>query len=968
MSRDALEGSRDAIDLLLDVEAFMLAHAMQAIRYDAFISYSHAADSHLVASVQYALQRLAKPWYRLRSMRIFRDQTSLAASPGLWSAIEAALSTSRYFLYIATPQAAQSPWVAREVQWWLTNRSADHLLIVLTEGEIAWSQADADFDWTISTALAPCLGKAFSGEPLYVDLRWVRSAEQRSIRHVHFHSAMLDLAATLLDRPKDEIDGDDVREHQRTRRVAGLAIACLAVAAATASAAAYVAIRQRDAAIASALVIHSGTLLKTSPELAALLAREAFELHETDASELALRRALAEHPESILRLGKPDVPVNAGFAGTQLVAVSSESDQLAGRKAGVWNVVDGRQIATLPFEIDDLPAPSMSLDGKSLVLATSRDHFAVYDATTWRPLRELSGSRPRFTRDGRHIAAQADDVVRLWDSVTLEQEKEVALPLDEFFDISRDASHVLAVLRGRDWFGTVLSTTTGAPALDLADHAFLEGASFTPSGKELIAWSEQGAGELWDIASGKRLRAIPGEVAGPESGSLHAGTGQLAVGTASGAVHFWSGDLYTHRINPSLHSERTAGVEFSPDGRLLLSSSSDGSAALSDTSSAKALAQFGGPWDFVWAARMAGDDQRFATIHIDGSVRIWLRDTWYPQLALGSRVARLSTDGRFLFTVGGAESDANLRDLGTGDVVATLKEPVAAVLGVAVHRPSNRMVLATVEGVEVWDLSKGARVSLLRDAGDGTRVVALSPDGKLLATAGRAPGARLWDMDTHKLVSKMDGFGSDVADLVFAPSGKSLFGATLRGRVTERDLSTGEQRSVIEAVAERRFTTISLSADASRLLVAGGTSAELWDLASRRLLRTFAGHADSVSAAALSTDGRWVATGGGFRAGGPNPPAARNEVLLWDAETGQELLRYRAATDAIKSLAFTADSHRLVAVDAQARIYRCAVCGSTAELRTLAAARIKRALSDDERRRYGLGVGLLGFMTERRRS
>ena len=186
--------------------------------------------------------------------------------------------------------------------------------------------------------------------------------------------------------------------------------------------------------------------------------------------------------------------------------------------------------------------------------------------------------------------------------------------------------------------------------------------------------------------------------------------------------------------------------------------------------------------------------------------------------------------------------------------------------------------------------------------------------------------------------------------------------------MTERDLTSGKHRSVIEAVAERRFTTLSVSADASRLLVAGGTSAELWDLASLRLLRTFAGHADSVSAAALSADGRWVATGGGFRSGSPDPPAARNEVLVWDAETGQELLRYRAATDAITGVAFTADSHRLVAVDARARIYRCAVCGSTAELRALAATRIRRALTDDERRRYGLGVGLLGFMAERRRS
>ena len=56
-------------------------------------------------------------------------------------------------------------------------------------------------------------------------------------------------------------------------------------------------------------------------------------------------------------------------------------------------------------------------------------------------------------------------------------------------------------------------------------------------------------------------------------------------------------------------------------------------------------------------------------------------------------------------------------------------------------------------------------------------------------------------------------------------------------------------------------------------------------------------------------------------------------MRVWDAETGQERLRYLAAIDGINGLAFAANSHRLVAVDTQALIYQCIVCGSTAELR-----------------------------------
>src|SRR5205807_10037379 len=39
--------------------------------YAAFISYSHAADGRLAPAVERGLERLARPWYRRRALRIF---------------------------------------------------------------------------------------------------------------------------------------------------------------------------------------------------------------------------------------------------------------------------------------------------------------------------------------------------------------------------------------------------------------------------------------------------------------------------------------------------------------------------------------------------------------------------------------------------------------------------------------------------------------------------------------------------------------------------------------------------------------------------------------------------------------------------------------------------------------------------------------------------------------------------------
>ena len=83
--------------------------------YDAFISYSHVKDKPIAAALQSVMQRLGKPWYRRRALRLFRDDTSLSATPGLWPSIEQALAKSRFLILLASPQAAASPWVNKEV-------------------------------------------------------------------------------------------------------------------------------------------------------------------------------------------------------------------------------------------------------------------------------------------------------------------------------------------------------------------------------------------------------------------------------------------------------------------------------------------------------------------------------------------------------------------------------------------------------------------------------------------------------------------------------------------------------------------------------------------------------------------------------------------------------------------------------------------------------------------------------------
>ena len=197
--------------------------------YDGFISYSHAADGLLAPRLQAGLQRFAKPWWKRRAVRLFRDESSLSANPHLWSSITEALDTSGWFVLLLSPEAAGSEWVGQEIEYWTAHRDRSRILPVVTDGEFGWADGDVSGD-----AVPAALGGVFAEEPRWVDLRWAKDEDQLDLQDPRFADAVADIGSALRGVPKDELASEEVRQHRRTVRTAsagGVALAVLAVLA-----------------------------------------------------------------------------------------------------------------------------------------------------------------------------------------------------------------------------------------------------------------------------------------------------------------------------------------------------------------------------------------------------------------------------------------------------------------------------------------------------------------------------------------------------------------------------------------------------------------------------------------------------------------------------------------------------------------------------------------------------------------
>lgn len=199
--------------------------------YDAFISYSHARDKPIAAAMQSLLQSLGKPWYRRRALTIFRDDACLAATPTLWPAIEVALSQSRYLVLLASPQAAKSQWVTREVEYWLKHKSVNTILIAVTAGRLEWDQPADDFVWNEFTPLPRVLKTQFRAEPKWVELHSFRRRSMRSSSR--FAELGATLAAAIYGVPKDDLLSKEVSQQRRAMMLASATAGVMMVLGAT---------------------------------------------------------------------------------------------------------------------------------------------------------------------------------------------------------------------------------------------------------------------------------------------------------------------------------------------------------------------------------------------------------------------------------------------------------------------------------------------------------------------------------------------------------------------------------------------------------------------------------------------------------------------------------------------------------------------------------------------------------------
>ncbi|HTD78121.1 MAG TPA: WD40 repeat domain-containing protein, partial [Chloroflexota bacterium] len=374
--------------------------------------------------------------------------------------------------------------------------------------------------------------------------------------------------------------------------------------------------------------------------------------------------------------------------------------------------------------------------------------------------------------------------------------------------LSSDGAYLVAgTAAGEVWLWRLADRT---PLLAIQGHTGpVYGLALSADGRLLASASQDGTVRLWEAPEGRLLTTLAEHAGGVWGVALSADGTLLASGAWDGTVRLWealSGQLVATLLG---HTGLVYDLALTPDARLLASGSVDGTVRLWEVPSGRLLANLRGHTSVVCSVALGADGQLLASGGLDGTIRLWeVRSrrliTMLQAHTGGVWGVALSADGKLLASCGedGTVRMWDLRFAPSKHGMQFTEERSADFRAAAGTPPSGVRPLAALPA------HTGPAYG-----------VALSPDGKLLASGSVDGTVRLWEASGPHLLATLQGRVGLVLGVALSPNGRVVASGGLDGTV------------------------------------------RLWEVSSGRFLATLQGHTSGVRSVALSSDGRLVASG-----------------------------------------------------------------------------------------------------------